>query len=475
MCGIVGVISFSKNQFYNPQQKVFKNLLYLDAFRGEDGTGVFGVNKHGNVTSVKTKDPSGMFVYSPEYSKFENGMMHEYNIVVGHNRKATVGAVRDDTAHPFISGNVIMVHNGRLQAHRTYYQTEVDSEALCKYLEAHENDLPEAISKLEGAFSVVWYNAATQKLRFWRNKDRPMWHAAVGNYLYFSSERSILVASLIRANVTFKDDDVYELATDKISELDMTKHKLDWTVIDIPEPPKKEYPKSPHYGGYYGAAWQSHFDDDSCNDDSTASTGVSLQVRQKETKKETNGNDFQKTLQQLQEIVGGSAIFRLVDHVQDKKIPSDNYVEGFFSNIVSASAVHVSEQFFTDLETWPHKEKYFRAKVEKIKTNASGKTFDLELEPNIELVKAFKDAEGKWISYDIIEEIGGEEYIFCGEDNCWTNILPDDWETARFVTHINKDTGKMWGHMITCAHCLNVQSKKSSVTALTTIDDKVLH
>ena len=36
MCGIVGIIGWNKNQFFKPQQQAFKNLVYLDAFRGED-------------------------------------------------------------------------------------------------------------------------------------------------------------------------------------------------------------------------------------------------------------------------------------------------------------------------------------------------------------------------------------------------------------------------------------------------------
>lgn len=478
MCGIVGIISFNKNQFFNPQQKVFKNLLYLDAFRGEDGTGVFGVNKHGNVESLKSKDPSGIFVYSPEYKTFEVGMMHNYNIVVGHNRKATVGAIKDETAHPFISGNVVMVHNGKLANHRSYYQTEVDSEALCKYLEANEDNLLEAVSKLEGAFSVVWYNAQTQKLRFWRNNDRPMWHAAIGNYLYFSSERSILMAALIRANVTFKDDDFYEQVANQMFTIDMSKTKLEWLGEIVPEAPKKEWPKSQHYGGYYGASWQSHFDSDSCNDDSGAADppcpAVAFPVAtvKKTTKKTTSGADFQQTLTQLQEKVGKTILFRLVDFVQDKKVPSDNYVEGYLNDIVSASAVNVPPKFFEDIETWPHNEKYFRAKVEKMKSSPGGKTFDLELNPQIELIRAFRDADNHWISYDIIEEIGGEDYIFCGEENCWTNILPEDYEDMRLVYTTNT-IGKLTTHEITCPDCLKKQ--KGSVTALTSTKKEVVH
>lgn len=468
MCGIVGIIGWNKNQFFKPQQQAFKNLVYLDAFRGEDGTGAFGVNKWGNVDMIKTKDPAGIFVYSPEYQAFEAKMYNQFNIVVGHNRKATVGKIQDDTAHPFISGDVIMVHNGRFQNHDSHYKTEVDSEALCKYLEANEENLPKALSEIDGAFSVVWYNAKTQKLRFWRNKERPMWHVIVGGFLYFASERSILHAALVRAGVQPEDKTFYELAEDIINEIDMTETSLKWKTTALPPKPVKEYPKSSsgsYYGSYYGAHWAANHGYLE-NDDEEETTSKSAKIVQL-PKKKTKTTAVKATIDSLNEKIGKWGVFRLVDFVQSSDKPSESYVEGYQCDNVSTSVIGAPASFFQDIETWPHQVKYFRGKVSKVKTMNGGKTYELELEPDITLVKVFLDADNKMVSYSTIETIGGEEAVFCERKDCYTTILPDDWEDTSFSFHYD-DKGEIYAHNIVCKDCLAVDAlyAKSNKEAL---------
>lgn len=478
--------------FFNAQQKAFKNLLYLDAFRGEDGTGVFGVNKYGNVDMVKTDDPSGKFVYSPEYAEFEKGMFSKYNIVVGHNRKATVGAVNKDTAHPFISGNVVMVHNGKLHSHKKYYNTEVDSEALCKYLEAHENDLETAIPELDGYFSVVWYNAQTQKLRFWRNKDRPMFHAIVGEFLYFSSERSILMSALIRAGISPEEKGIYELKENAIHTLDMTAKKLEWDCVDVKV---KEYPKSVvHYpagGGYYGGYYNAYGTvDDNDGDDgwrdavkkaeekaSTKTTTNTPAANEPPTKTEvkriTGYSNKPSDILELSKLIGKRIIFRLVDFTQSNTSPEENYVEGFFRDDVSVSCIGENKKFFEKIITWPHQVKFFRGTVVGVSSSGNGKTFDMDLAPDLELYEGFLSQNGSLISYDMIKDIGGAEYIFCGEDMCSSNIFPEDWEDTHFK--MKYTNGVLDDHKIICKSCLQYkkdQAKKNR-NALVIVGEKI--
>ena len=465
MCGIVGIISMGRNAFWNAQQKAFKNLLYLDAFRGEDGTGVFGVTKEGNVQMLKSVLPAGVFVYSDEYKEFEKKMMHKFNIVVGHNRKATVGKITDETAHPFISGNVVMVHNGKLDNHRKHHETEVDSEALCKYLEEHDANLVEAISKLDGAFSVVWYNAQSKKLRFWRNDLRPMFHAIINTagqpMTYFSSERSILASACARAGVTISDPEktIYELAPDMLHELDMEAKTLGWVSTDIPKI-KKEYPKSTYYGGWYFNV----ADDDystSSNDTPTKTTTkettttkteskVALLTSNKTSKKSKNNFN---TFQSLESLIGKSVLFRLVDYVLEPNFPNGNYLEAFFNESTTAVCENVSREFVDKLHRLPHKVKLFRAKIIGLKSFAKNETFEMTLDPDsLEIPYYFFDASAKLISYESIEEMGGEEAIYCCEDNCYNFIIKEEWEQATFkLQHDTK--GNLLTHHVMCPDC----------------------
>lgn len=466
MCGIVGIISMGRNAFWNAQQKAFKNLLYLDAFRGEDGTGVFGVTKEGNVQMLKSVLPAGVFVYSDEYKEFEKKMMHKFNIVVGHNRKATVGKITDETAHPFISGNVVMVHNGKLDNHRKHHETEVDSEALCKYLEEHDANLVEAISKLDGAFSVVWYNAQSKKLRFWRNDLRPMFHAIINTagqpMTYFSSERSILASACARAGVTISDPEktIYELAPDMLHELDMEAKTLGWVSTDIPKV-KKEYPKSTYYSSWYFGQGD---DDYSANDD-TPAVSTTKTTEKKTTPSETKGtvalltsNKKKKgsnpvTFQSLEPLLNQSVLFRLVDYVEEPHFHDCSYIEAFFNESTTATCEKVPDSFIKQLENIPHKIKFFKGVVTKIKSYAPSSTFELELDPNtLRIPHYFLEAGGKLVSYESIEEIGGEELIYCCEDQCYNFIPKDDWEKSTFqLQHDAK--GNLVTHHIMCPDC----------------------
>ena len=53
MCGLVALIAKRQAGFFSPDQDIFKQMLYADAVRGWDATGVFGVTKGGNIDVKK--------------------------------------------------------------------------------------------------------------------------------------------------------------------------------------------------------------------------------------------------------------------------------------------------------------------------------------------------------------------------------------------------------------------------------------
>ena len=201
MCGIVGMVSQYQTGFWNQHSSIFTNMLVCDSVRGPDSTGVFGVKKSGNVKYLKTKGNPFEMVELSEYKKFKDGIYSDFSMVVGHNRKATIGKISDETAHPFQEGNLILVHNGTLFNHKslTKQEVEVDSQAIVHSFV--ENGYKESLKEIDGAFALVWYDADDKLLRLVRNDKRPLGLVETDSAWYFASEPGMLAWLLSRENI----------------------------------------------------------------------------------------------------------------------------------------------------------------------------------------------------------------------------------------------------------------------------------
>ena len=92
MCGLISLIAKRSSGFFSPDPDIFQQLLYADAIRGWDATGVFGVNKAGNVDIKKQALAAGSFLSNPSYLEFHHKILPQYMMIIGHNRKATHGS-----------------------------------------------------------------------------------------------------------------------------------------------------------------------------------------------------------------------------------------------------------------------------------------------------------------------------------------------------------------------------------------------
>lgn len=187
MCGIVGLISKKAGGFFHNDLTMFQAMLVNDSQRGEDSTGAFMVDRDGGAELIKVaSNPFNLFACDA-WSKFRSAAIQRGKILVGHNRKATQGAVNSDNAHPFQEGPIVLVHNGTLRNHLSWNtKKEVDSHALCQLIaeKGHE----EAIKQVDGAFALVWYNLETHKLYMIRNKERPLSLVITDDMIAFASE-----------------------------------------------------------------------------------------------------------------------------------------------------------------------------------------------------------------------------------------------------------------------------------------------
>lgn len=251
MCGLIGIISKTQNGLPYKAKQMFEQMLYADTLRGDDSTGIFGINKHGNLKMIKSATPGHQFVETQTFKDFNDKLFTDYNVVVGHNRAATKGAKTDANAHPFIDNHICLVHNGTLTTHKHLADTEVDSHAICKSLA--ERGMEKTLPEIYGAFALIWYDAKEKKLHITRNDQRPLHIIEDKDACYIASEA--LMLEWLYARVYGKKETAKYFETGKLYTWDVDNLKDTWTNTDFPE--KKvvsiqKYPVTTHSTGSTG-------------------------------------------------------------------------------------------------------------------------------------------------------------------------------------------------------------------------------
>jgi len=199
MCGIVGAISKQSGGLLKQHEDTFMQLLYADVVRGDDSTGIIGVEKDSSFHIAKESTQAAWFQAVFDNSEIYKSMWKNGKAYIGHNRKSTVGLTNDTNAHPFvINDEFAMVHNGTLYNHKTLANTEVDSEALATVLAKafEETDymasLEETLGRVHGAYALAMYDQRHHAVRLLRNKERPLAYAETPNGWFFASEGAML-------------------------------------------------------------------------------------------------------------------------------------------------------------------------------------------------------------------------------------------------------------------------------------------
>lgn len=207
MCGIVGVATKQNSGFTSAEGDMFRDMLYLDAFRGWDSTGVFGVDKQGNVQIHKEASDASSFIKTKEFKEFKTGIVQRGVFAVGHNRAATRGDVVDKNAHPFnIDNKIVLVQNGTWYGdHKKIKDTEVDTEALAHVI-SENADIEVALGKIQAAYSLCWFNTETNCLYLVRNNARPLWLAeTMSGTVVWASEPGFIQLAAMRNQITLKE------------------------------------------------------------------------------------------------------------------------------------------------------------------------------------------------------------------------------------------------------------------------------
>lgn len=205
MCGIYGVASGEGTKNARSRAETFCNGMLFNMPRGWDSTGVATVKQVNGTESDVSFYKRALHVVDYFESKAAKKLLskfEDYYYVLGHCRAATRGNSTDLNAHPFQYGHITLVHNGTVAQHLLPKRADesVDSADIAASM-ADAGEL-ETLEKLEGAFSLVWYNQNDDSLNFARNKRKPLAFAFVKdeNTMYYGSEWATLYATMLRNN-----------------------------------------------------------------------------------------------------------------------------------------------------------------------------------------------------------------------------------------------------------------------------------
>jgi hypothetical protein len=256
---LLGVHTAEKAGFFMQDKEAFKQMLILTSLRGIHSTGVFGTSRHVGNKDVNLVKTIGSPYYFFEYSKtdeFFSRMVNSFGTVVGHCRYATRGEVNADNAHPFEEGHITLAHNGMISNYfhlrdgEKHKDIEVDSHLVARLFEEEgaENILP----KLEGAYTLMWWDSRDDSLNIARNSQRPLYGTEMANKntLIFASEHATLSWNAARNDM--KCEAIIEVPA--MNHLKFLKGSIEADITPYtykPRPiiswPTKEKETAPHY------------------------------------------------------------------------------------------------------------------------------------------------------------------------------------------------------------------------------------
>ena len=212
MCGLTAVLN-SESAMVAGLDKFITDAAVTTQLRGMDSTGMYQVNGNLDLLSYKKAVDGTTFVQLPRAASMLEDADTAYVTVV-HNRKATTGKINDTNAHPFVhedeqgDADFALVHNGTITAWDSR-KFNTDTAALASKV---NEEGPQALDDLRGAWSVIWTDMATQVTYMATNGERPLHYAFLKDksVVLICSEAGMLSWLAERNKLELEDNAIYE-------------------------------------------------------------------------------------------------------------------------------------------------------------------------------------------------------------------------------------------------------------------------
>jgi predicted glutamine amidotransferase len=260
MCGLYGMIAkFQRNSYTDLDISHFWDMSIITSLRGRDSSGIWGINKDHLDRDPrmwkKIGDPFYL-INAKESDQIEKFIKDDAIAMFGHGRKATIGKVTLQNAHPFRYKNITLMHNGTIHGglEEKDKEIEVDSHALTILVQ--EKGVQAALSQVEGAFAIICYDIESKTIQIARNNQRPLHYVEHNDMIYIMSDKLALQYIMDRAGRTGTSV-VKEFDAMKVYEIDPAKPTISNETKKISYPPvKTTYYDSTKYHNSWEGGWE---------------------------------------------------------------------------------------------------------------------------------------------------------------------------------------------------------------------------
>ena len=219
MCGIVGATAQR-----NVREILIEGLRRLE-YRGYDSAGFALVDAGGALRLVRAQGKVAALAEAAEQAG------HDGHFGIAHTRWATHGVPAEHNAHPHISGDVAVVHNGIIENHDALRagleaegyrfasdtDTEVVAHLLHRALESHDGlleALQAVVGQLEGAYALAVTCARHPETLAIARKGSPL-TIGVGIGEHFCASDALALLPVTSRFVYLEEGDIAELRPER--------------------------------------------------------------------------------------------------------------------------------------------------------------------------------------------------------------------------------------------------------------------
>jgi len=233
MCGIFGAISNN-----NVTEALYNGLAKLE-YRGYDSAGIAWLDENKKLSKLRAKGKLKNLKTKLEANK------PNANIGIAHTRWATHGIANETNAHPHMTENLALVHNGiienfqelKKELNGVTFKSETDSEVILHHIDKHIKNgddkvtaINKTIEKLDGTFALaVMFNGEENTL-IGAKKGSPL---AVGygiEEMFLGSDAIALSASTNKVSY-LEEGDMVIMSKDNIKFIDRNQKEVQRKII----------------------------------------------------------------------------------------------------------------------------------------------------------------------------------------------------------------------------------------------------